>query len=556
MRKVNTVPLIFGVTGHRDLRDEDVLKLEDTIRLLFLEYQKKYPHTELILISALAEGADMLVARVAKELGITLHVLIPYQEDAYLNSFKNVENIQLFQELKAYASRFEINSYVETYGHEVCYQQLGEKIADICNILIALWDGVDNGKRGGTSAIVKYQRAGFEENRFDALDGNALFIIKTPRKSNPDITTDFKVNKEYLGKFVMGKEFEKMLKKIDTLNSETQIDKLVDDSLLKTYMFYFDKIAKTNQKIFKRVSIIILVLTGVAFASLEIMHTLHIDSFNFGYGIGLLLAFALYRVFMKNGKVQDDFVHFRGLAEAIRVQNAWNGAKLGKSVAKYYLKEQHHKFTWIKIILKNLYYIDKDHIPFTPTYDDGDQPIHWIDGQIKYFKIDALPQRDKNFDKWEKIEKFFYWVGFIFLLLMFVSFVGEYFHLINHEMFYKNIGDYNIGNFLEKIGFIQVNEHHHKHLNWHILVLISGISLLIAAFIGEKYMKIEGYEDDIYHFNTMLSRFEKAKSALKTVAVDTEEYKKIIYDLGLKALEENSKWVVLHDNMRAKPSLE
>ena len=550
------VPLIFGVTGHRDLREEDIVKLEKSVFNILKEYKTKYPHTEIIVISALAEGADMLVARIAKKLGITLHVLLPYQEEEYLNSFMNREsNEKEFLELKEYASRFEINSCIHTYGAKKCYQQLGEKIANDSNILLALWDGVDIGKSGGTSAIVKYQRDGVKENRFDALDGNAIFIITTPRKSNPNVNTDFSVKKEYLGINVKGKEFEEMLKNVDNLNAQLNNAEFKDNNLLKNYMLFFEDKAQKNQTAFKLLSKIILISTALAFVSLEIMHTMHIDNFTYGYGGFLLLAFAIYYFFMKNGKVQDDFVYSRGFAEAIRVQNAYNGAELNINVAKYYLKEQHHKFTWLKFVLTNLYYIDKEHKPFTPQYDKGNTPDDWIEGQINYFQ-DALLKRNKSYERLEKIEKFFYIFGFVTLLLMFAILVGEHFNLIPHEKFYVNIGNYNIGEFLEKIGFIQVGEHHHKHLNWHILVLISGVSLLIAAFIGEKYIKIEGYEEEIYHFNIMLNNFKEAKRALERVEKGSNEYKKIIFDLGLKALDENSKWVVLHDKMRAKPSLD
>jgi 2-C-methyl-D-erythritol 4-phosphate cytidylyltransferase len=54
----------------------------------------------------------------------------------------------------------------------------------------------------------------------------------------------------------------------------------------------------------------------------------------------------------------------------------------------------------------------------------------------------------------------------------------------------------------------------------------------------------------------MLTNFEDAKETLESVKKDSNEYKKIIFDLGLKALEENSKWVVLHDSVRVKPSLD
>jgi hypothetical protein len=258
------------------------------------------------------------------------------------------------------------------------------------------------------------------------------------------------------------------------------------------------------------------------------MHVMHIDNFTYGYGGFLLLAFAIYYFFMKEGKVQDDFVYSRGFAEAIRVQNAYNGARLNTNVAKYYLKDQHHKFTWQKLVLNNLYYIDKEHKPFTPQYDKGNTPNDWIEGQINYFQ-GAAQDRDKKFKFWEFWEKWLYRAGLVALVLMFIIFILESSHKIHHGQLW---------------------------FNWHYLILASGLLLLSAAFIGEKYIKIEGYEDDIYHFNAMLNNFKEAKRALEGVEKDSDEYKKIIFDLGLKALDENSKWVVLHDKMRAKPSLE
>ena len=229
---------------------------------------------------------------------------------------------------------------------------------------------------------------------------------------------------------------------------------------------------------------------------------------------------------MHKGEVQDDFVYSRGFTEAIRVQNAWNAAGLNKSVAQYYLKDQHHKFTWLKTILKNLAYRDK--IPFTPTYDKGSTPEDWIDGQITYFKS-AVDIRHKKFERLEMIEKVFYKMALVVLIAMFTIYTLESLHIIDHGALW---------------------------VNWHYLVLASGLLLLVAAFIGEKYIKIEGYEEEIYHFNAMLTNFKDAKEALIVITKGSETYQKIVYDLGLKALEENSKWVVLHDSVRLKPSLD
>ena len=521
--KLQSIPIIFGITGHRDLRSEDIVPLVEKITKLLVSYQSAYPNTGLIILSALAEGADMLVAGVAKKLGVVLHIMLPYEEKAYLESFEEDESKKEFEILKDYASKCEtlLCDHADETGS--CYQRLGKYIADNSNILLALWDGVNTGKQGGTSAVVHYMRTGFEANRFDGHDGNALFIIMTPRKSNPDVQTDFEVKMECLSTYVKGAEFEKMLMQIDTLNKEInwKVKELKDAPVLKTFMRYFDAVADANQRKYKVLLKIILGLTVFAIASLEIMHVLHLDHFTAGYGFGLLAAFGVYWYFMKKGKVQDDFVYSRGFAESLRIQDAWNRAGIQKSVAKYYLTNQHHKFTWIRVVLKNLYYLDN-------KLSDLNSVEPWIDGQIDYFN-EAVAVRDSKLIQLELLEKFFYKTGLLALVIMFLVYILESSHIIGHGALW---------------------------LNWHYLVLVSSLLLLIAAFLGEKYMKIEGYEEEIYRFNAMLSNFKDAKNSLKDTEQGSEEHKKIVFDLGMKALDENSKWVVLHDSMRAKPSLD
>ncbi len=530
MRKNNSIPLIFGVTGHRDLRNEDIENLEKSVYLLLKEYKDAYSNTDIIVISALAEGADMLVARIAKKLGLTLHVMLPYEEKRYLESFSDSENIKEFDRLKDYALKIKtLDCKTEI---EECYENLGKYIADNANILLALWDNVENNKRGGTSSVIEYFQEGFENNRFDALDGNALYSIVTPRISNPDVQTDFIVTKKYMSKLKKTdskrdpeKEFKNVLKKIDTINKDNKRDKLTDGSLLKTYMGYFESVAGTNQKKFKNYSKAILLFTFIAIASLEVMHVLHLDHFIIGYGLGLFLAFGLYHYFMKKGKVQDDFVYSRGLAEAIRVQNVWNHADVKESLLKHYLVNQHYKFTWVRVVLKNLVYADK--VPFDP-YSETYSVDTWIDEQIEYFK-DAVDKRHKKLHRLEKAEKYFYRLGLGALVVMFSIYILESLHIVVHGALW---------------------------FNWHYLILASGLLLLLAALIGEKYIKIEGYEEEIYHFNLMFSHFKDAENDLKVIKKGSDKYKQIICDLGVKALDENTKWVILHESIRAEPSLD
>ena len=148
--------------------------------------------------------------------------------------------------------------------------------------------------------------------------------------------------------------------------------------------------------------------------------------------------------------------------------------------------------------------------------------------QISYLQ-DKLPQREKQHERLEKLEKAFLYFGIATVLLMFaVYLLSDVFHVLPHA---------------------------HYPFNWHFLVLVSGFLLLLAGFLG-KYISITGIAEDIYNFRMMEPAYQKAQTWIKQNPGDTELHKQIVFDLGKKALEENSKWVELHDARRAKPELE
>src|SRR5262245_34928384 len=93
------LPLIVGVTGHRDLRAEDVPQLEAMVRKIFDEIQQQMPHTPLVVVSALAEGADRLVARIALERGHRLVAPLPMTPKVYATDFATQESQDEFHEL-------------------------------------------------------------------------------------------------------------------------------------------------------------------------------------------------------------------------------------------------------------------------------------------------------------------------------------------------------------------------------------------------------------------------------------------------------------------------
>lgn len=154
------LPLVFGVSGHRDLRSADVPKLRDQLFRVFARFRAAYPHTPFQLLTPLAEGADRLTAEVALASEIELLVPLPMERKEYERDFTTAESLAEFRALLAMAeSYWEIPNCQKPVPENRTsrYAAVGDFIARSSHILILLWDGTDNRKIGGT-AWVKRRR--------------------------------------------------------------------------------------------------------------------------------------------------------------------------------------------------------------------------------------------------------------------------------------------------------------------------------------------------------------------------------------------------------------
>src|SRR5512134_3106105 len=93
------LPLVIGCTGHRDLRPEDVPHLEEKFRELVQSIQAQCPSTPIVILAALADGADRLVARVARAMGVPYYVALPLEKELYETDFETEESRREFYDL-------------------------------------------------------------------------------------------------------------------------------------------------------------------------------------------------------------------------------------------------------------------------------------------------------------------------------------------------------------------------------------------------------------------------------------------------------------------------
>lgn len=216
------IPIRVGITGHRDLREEDIPALRITVRRELEDLMKKYPDSPIEMINSIATGADTLCAQIALEMGIRLVCPLPAAPDYYRQDF-NGDDKKVFDSLLRRADDvYEVKHSDNTSnlkGNDSYYLDAVNDLVSNCFVLIALWDGTPAEKHScGTSEAVR--RMMNEEDvsgkdPFRIKNCCAVIHIHTPRKSSAE---SFPVTVELKEK-IPG-NLHKSLEKMNEYNSD------------------------------------------------------------------------------------------------------------------------------------------------------------------------------------------------------------------------------------------------------------------------------------------------------------------------------------------------
>ncbi len=141
--------MTIAVTGHRDVvMDERLLA---ALEAFFANVSSEYEH--IVLLSALADGADQCVAKAALQYdNIELQVPLPMDEASYLESIADKEHFHTLA--KSAKAVFTIPQ-----RQEDPYTNLGHFLVECADVLLVLWDGTYNDKAGGTGEVLKYAKS-------------------------------------------------------------------------------------------------------------------------------------------------------------------------------------------------------------------------------------------------------------------------------------------------------------------------------------------------------------------------------------------------------------
>jgi hypothetical protein len=414
------IPLTVGVTGHTDLREQDLRELEQKVRELLIGIRSRCPATPVELITCLAPGADQLAAGVALELGIAIVVPLPMPAAEYETTFASAGAVSTFRDLLTRADRsFVLVPMDGTKPQQAeCFALAGAWVARHSQILIALWNGLESDKAGGTADVVRSRLA-----RIDSLDGpetGLLCHIATPRVSAAETTPEaFTVTMERLRRDASsspGPVFDEGWDRLNEYNQEVverhhgraqargtsrrELAPGADEDrmspgcrqLLKAFGCTDAAAVRLRRETRRRADLLVaVVMLCVIFFELY-SHRLWNDPRSLAAYLGLIfLMLVMWRT--RRWQVEEQkALEFRALAEALRVQFYWRHAGVRRSAADYLARMAFDELSWIRAALRY-------HETLEPGSTHGSKASlkqtasWWVNGQLSYYQRTSSRER-------------------------------------------------------------------------------------------------------------------------------------------------------------------
>lgn len=563
-------PLLIGVTGHRDLVDAEVPLLEARIAAFFAELSTLFPHTPLCLMTALAEGADRLAARIAVRSGTSLVAVLPMPLDDYRRDFESAESRAEFDELLAAAEVLELPHTRDQLvalkepgpGRDLSYAHSGMFISAHCHVLLALWDGVESDSVGGTSQIIYFQHYDRLPGVAESVPRTSLFLtddesdlvyhLSCSRQSRPSaaatpatgdacwFTTDpdrprmSGLPARYLRVFARADDYNRDILRIRDAATTVSLDDGEAPPHTRTepaarrifdYFRVADLLANQYQR---RVSVTLTaiyafaLLTGLAF--LLYSELSGAEPLIYAFLLFLLASSGIAAV-AKRRQWHRKYLDYRVLAEGLRVQYYWAVAGIhGEGYTKFaydnFLRQRDMELGWIRNVMRaagtvsdaqpNI--VDESGLRFAIR--------HWIGteneaGQLDYYRRGAA-QRSRVNRATAIITHICLWGGVLVAVVL------------------------------------AARMHDLAPATENALIILMGILPLVAG-IAEVYTQRKADRELTKQYAFMEHVFRNARRRLREARTENER-REVLQGLGEAALSEHAEWILVHRERQPEPT--
>ncbi|MCC6954995.1 MAG: hypothetical protein IT290_12830 [Deltaproteobacteria bacterium] len=542
------VPIVIGVTGHRDMAPSALPQTAQLIRSVLLDYRRRYPETPILLVSALAEGADRLVAQIAldPELGGQVLVPLPMPINEYLDSFQSEASRDEFVSLCRLDGvvTFAIPDPAPT--PDDAFMNLAKFLSRNCDVVIALWDGGESRGKGGTRDVVSFVLGQSNDepvapgSQLDPLIVSPVYHVITPRQDADAGEVQgrwlFPEMSEYHTDEEAMAYFHRLLEPLNAFNSESRVaDTPPSPSDVLGDLFQrADRLAVAYRgrtfRIFTLLSLFVALAAFAVDAGEHVFVALRGEGAKY---LGLLLypslmalAFLIYQR-CKRLHLQDRFQDYRALAEGLRVQRFWQMAGIEYPVSKYYIGKQRTELFWIRRACQTARLMAGR----SPRPLSRESLISVLEGwareQLRYFKLRAKSEH-RRYHRLHTASLALFWSG-----LAVAAFVG----VVGSEPVHGRLSH------IEWIGTL-LDDHSLGH---HIAILYVIMSAVLAALF-HNYGEKTAAREHSRQYERMERLFEQGCTDIeKRIAVgQLAEAQGEIFRLGQEALAENGDWLITH----------
>jgi hypothetical protein len=557
------VPLIVAVTGHRDLVADEIPAIRERVSTFLTNLRDEYPDRGVSVMSALAEGADQLVAEEALRLGVPLIVPLPMPRKLYLKDFDSINVREKFDYLCSRAAEtYELPvtpgntlESISEYGdsRDQQYAQLGVFLCAHCHILLALWDGKDNDKLGGTGQVVRFHHDVVMHGYTPESTGSGLIIADDESdlvyhivcsRDRPDGTPEGSLQAGDYWWFSLdeheprSKTLPESHRRVSRHTSEfshdaiKHADKIRDEAWTLVDKKYFSVLPPGIRDInrvfcaadwlaihFQKRMLFALRATHLLAMLMGLMYIAYSDMTPVRYFLYAFLGFFLLatgvHVAGRRYSWHRKYLDYRTLAEGLRVQLYWAaGGVQSSSRSKYthdtFLQTQDPDLGWIRNVMRvagtecdAADYSEPAGLEFTLQEWLGDADS----GQLGYFRRKGN-ERVQQFRRTERMAQLAFWVGFAMIAL-----------------------------------FIFMNAELEELLRDPVVVLM-GVMLLVVG-VRQSYGFSVADAELIKQYEFMYRIFSNAKRRIDATDSDDEK-RRILRVLGEAALGEHAQWILMH----------
>ena len=558
-------PLVIGVTSHRNIPAREVESIRTRVRDLFAQLQREFLHSPLIVLSALAEGGDQLVAEEGLACGARLIAPLPLPRDMYAHDFTEIEIRENFDALCARARVIQLPLLP---GHTLTdiaqsgvernrqYAQAGAFVARHCHLLLAIWDGKISARLGGTAQVVQYYLGGEMPGHIERRRGTRRYQLGggderlvchlVCSRDEPDGAPQAPLQ---IGQVIwragsevsapdapMPQDFHAMFAHADEFNADAanyreDIESAATEAMsqhghasakrtsLDAPFCAADWLAMHFQKrvlLAMRITYTVAALMGIAFAVYD-----NLSAQNYMIYVFLLLFITgiVISTIARHRDWQRKYLDYRALAEGLRVQGYWRRADISLTDDPEFahdslLQKQDIELGWTRNVMRSAGLMKG-----APCGGELDAVIReWVGGdgggQLDYYRR-KIVQRERTHRITEAIGALSLYVGIAI-----------------------------------SIGLAVLAYRLSVDLKNDLIVIMAVFS--VASAVREAYAYRKADKELIKQYRFMQRIFGKAREALDGTR-DADEQREILRSLGEAALAEHAEWAVMHRQRPLEP---